>query len=226
MLTRSQTALLCVLLASDWLLGLVSIAQAPAQVPVHWNLQGKVDRYGSPWELGLLFPIILTLITALLLTAPHLGTLREALIRSGTTYGRIALVLVLTLIGIHAVTALVGRRDPLDAIRGVWIILGLMWMAIGNWSGKIRRNALLGIRTPWTLRSDFVWERTQRLGGRLAVAHGLAILCAGVLLPVWTPPLVFLAGAVGLVCWAIFYSRALAKAESANARPGHPNAVS
>jgi uncharacterized membrane protein len=46
-------------------------------------------------------------------------------------------------------------------------------IVLGNFLGKIRRNFWLGIRTPWTLSSDIVWERTHRLGGWLFVASGL-----------------------------------------------------
>ena len=55
--------------------------------------------------------------------------------------------------------------------------------------GKLRKNFFIGIRTPWTLASDAVWERTHRLGGRLFMLAGL-VMVVGVLVgaPAWITP--------------------------------------
>jgi uncharacterized membrane protein len=50
---------------------------------------------------------------------------------------------------------------------------------------RARPNWFVGIRTPWTLSSDRVWEKTHRLGGKLFVAGGLIIILAGILLSEW-----------------------------------------
>src|SRR5258708_28004997 len=49
----------------------------------------------------------------------------------------------------------------------------VLFIFIGNYLGKLRRNFWAGIRTPWTLASDVVWERTHRFGGWLFVIGGL-----------------------------------------------------
>lgn len=40
--------------------------------------------------------------------------------------------------------------------------------------GKLRRNTWMGIKTPWTLADDRVWERTHRLAGWLFVVAGVS----------------------------------------------------
>jgi len=47
--------------------------------------------------------------------------------------------------------------------------------------GKFRKNFFVGIRTPWTLTSDVVWERTHRLAGWLFVLAGLVWIVGGLL---------------------------------------------
>jgi len=44
---------------------------------------------------------------------------------------------------------------------------------LGNLLPKTRPNFSFGIRTPWTLSNDNVWERTHRLGGPLLMLAGL-----------------------------------------------------
>ena len=71
--------------------------------------------------------------------------------------------------------------------------IGVMLVVIGNQLGKSRSMFLVGIRTPWTLASEEVWIRTHRLGGKLMVAGGLAMVLAA-LLPI---PSGLLAGVCG-----------------------------
>jgi uncharacterized membrane protein len=53
--------------------------------------------------------------------------------------------------------------------------IGAFLAVFGNYLGKIPKNYILGIRTPWTLASDYVWERTHRAGAPIFVAGGLAL---------------------------------------------------
>jgi uncharacterized membrane protein len=39
--------------------------------------------------------------------------------------------------------------------------------------GKAKRNFFIGIRTPWTLSSDRVWDETHKLGARMFIAGGV-----------------------------------------------------
>ena len=55
------------------------------------------------------------------------------------------------------------------------IAVGLLLMTIGNAMGKLRWNYTVGIRTPWTIADERVWDKTHRFGGRALVVAGLAI---------------------------------------------------
>ena len=64
----------------------------------------------------------------------------------------------------------------LDVLLIMGIFIGLMFVVIGNYMPKFRRNYVMGIRIPWTLESDDNWYRTHRLAGFLWVAAGAVIL--------------------------------------------------
>jgi len=57
---------------------------------------------------------------------------------------------------------------------------------LSNYMGKIRRNPHLGIKLPWTLKSDIVWNKTHRLGGITGVIGG-SIMIAGSILGMLMP---------------------------------------
>jgi uncharacterized membrane protein len=51
--------------------------------------------------------------------------------------------------------------------------MGALFVTIGFLMLKAKRNFFIGIRTPWTLSSDEVWDRTHKLGGKLFIAVGI-----------------------------------------------------
>ena len=60
-----------------------------------------------------------------------------------------------------------------------------MFIVLGNYLGKIRRNYMFGVRTPWTLASELSWNKTHRFAGKLFVVTGLIVLLAGLWNPAW-----------------------------------------
>ena len=211
MITRAQMIWLGVLVLGDILLAVVSVWMSPESVPVHWNFRGEVDRYGSPWELALVFPVVVVIVAGLLVALPAMGSVGAALERSRTAYGRIAIAIVAMFIAIHANAVWLGPNRPLNVGPAITLCAGLLLAVVGNWMGKIRRNSLVGIRTPWTLKSDAVWERTHRIGGRLQVVHGLAVVVAAIFLPIWASLAVLLGGLFALLLWSFVYSWSIAR---------------
>jgi uncharacterized membrane protein len=54
--------------------------------------------------------------------------------------------------------------------------MGLIFVFAGIMMRKAKRNFFIGIRTPWTLSSDHVWDETHRLGSTLFIAAGILAL--------------------------------------------------
>ncbi|MFZ5879391.1 MAG: SdpI family protein, partial [Chloroflexota bacterium] len=57
--------------------------------------------------------------------------------------------------------------------------MGILFVAIGFMLRKAKRNYFIGIRTPWTLSSDYVWDETHRLGAILFMASGILAVIGG-----------------------------------------------
>jgi uncharacterized membrane protein len=91
---------------------------------------------------------------------------------------------VVLVLGVSVLLAGAGYAVPIPTIA--MLLLGALSMVIGNYTGKLRKNFFVGIRTPWTLSSDAVWERTHRLAGWLFMLGGLvAIVATLVGVPFW-----------------------------------------
>ena len=101
MISRMQMICLSLMVLADVVFGAANAWMLPSQVPVHWNFRGEVDRYESPWELAFLLPGFVAASAGLAVLLPKLGDIGAQLERSRTTYGRMAIAIVRSLIGIH-----------------------------------------------------------------------------------------------------------------------------
>lgn len=64
----------------------------------------------------------------------------------------------------------------MDISRIMMYLMGFMFIIIGNYLPKVRRNYTIGIKIPWTLDSDTNWNRTHRFGGFLWVICGIVMV--------------------------------------------------
>ena len=148
---------------------------ADAQIPIHWNAQGEVDNYGSK-TLGLLMgPGLILFITILLMAVPRLEPRIENLEQSEKAYKVVWGFIVSFMLGLHLITTSAALGQDINMATMMGFAMGILFMAIGNYLGKIRSNFMFGIRTPWTLSSEASWNKTHRLGGRLFFFIGLIV---------------------------------------------------
>ncbi|MCB9434034.1 MAG: SdpI family protein [Ardenticatenaceae bacterium] len=178
LLGLTAVTLLLMLLISAWAWGQIP---ADAQVPVHWNAAGEVDRYGGKVEGLLLSPIITAGLMVLVAFITRIEPRRGNFLQSEKAFTMFWYVLLLFFLMLHVTTTgiALGYNIPLPLVIGVGI--GLMFIVLGNFMGKIRSTYTFGIRTPWTLDSDLSWNKTHRLGGKLFMATGALVLLTAVL---------------------------------------------
>jgi uncharacterized membrane protein len=179
------------LAAAAWIVG--SALPPDMQLPTHFGISGTPDRFSGKWEALFLPAGMAGGLSLLLWFLPALEPRLSNLERSAGLYHWSWASLLLLSAAIELVIVSVALHWPLRVEHVVAGAMGLMFVLIGNQLGKSRSMFLVGIRTPWTLASEEVWIRTHRLGGKLMVAGGLAILLAA-LLPI---PSGLLAGVCG-----------------------------
>lgn len=172
----SVDLLIWAIIAIQIIVAVYGFAVLPVTVPIHWGFNGQVNGYGAKWLGTLLFPLIsigvYILIRLLVATGPRLGGRENTvanlqLVRITLT----GITLFMLIVQLAALANTLGA--PFNMSMVVMLALSVLFLFIGNYMGKVRRNFWMGIRTPWTLANEVVWERTHRLGGWLFVAVGL-----------------------------------------------------
>jgi uncharacterized membrane protein len=166
----------------------------PQTIPTHWNIHGQVDGYGSKTWATFLMPAMMVFLLGFFRLLPVLSPRNFEVDTFRSTYLYVMVVIMGLLASMHGVVLYATWQQvtkvghPFDLgrvlIGGMFLFLGL----VGNVLGKVRRNFYIGVRVPWTLASDRVWNDTHRLAawttvggsviGFLLVVTGLPIVIA------------------------------------------------
>lgn len=157
----------------------------PPRVPIHWNLRGEVDGYGPAWVGAFLMPALILGILGMFAVLPWLSPPDYSIDRFGSTYRIVMVLTVVLMTTLHLVilAATVGWKFDQGRVIGA-LIFGFLGLT-GLFLNRVRRNFYVGIKVPWTLASDRVWDDTHRLASRVWPVCGLlgALLCLVGLLP-------------------------------------------
>jgi uncharacterized membrane protein len=149
----------------------------PDRIPTHWNIRGEVDGYGGKWTL-FMFPMIMAGTLVLFYFLPALSPRHFEVDAFRPTYLYIMDIVLGLFAYIQGVLLYTVYRSAngggnIDLGRGFMAGLFLFFALIGNQIGKVRKNFYIGVRTPWTLASDRVWNDTHRLAAWVMVTAGL-----------------------------------------------------
>ena len=151
-----------------------------ALLPTHWNAAGEPDDW-APALQALLFPVGLILFVTLIFSfIPRLEPLQDRLDGS-------APVLRASWGGLLGTAAIIQLAVALPAygidppITIVPLAVGLLFILLGNVLPKSRPGFFVGIRTPWAIIDTDNWIATHRLGGKLMLLAGIAIVVASIL---------------------------------------------
>lgn len=172
---RFASPLIIAIIVVQALISIVSYPFLPPMVPSHWNIAGQIDAYAPKLQVVLQFPLlsigIFVLLQILLAVSPRLNNQNPRANRNVINVilaGTFLFLLVMQLATIAA-----AFHVAIDITLIVSLAGSLLFIFIGNYMGKLRRNFWAGIRTPWTIANETVWERTHRFGGWLFVIGGL-----------------------------------------------------
>jgi uncharacterized membrane protein len=178
MSTRTTTIVVLLMLAAATLAGLLLWNQLPEQMASHWNVNDQVDGYMSRFWGVFMLPLITLGMLALFLVIPAIDPLKANIAQFREVFNLFILFIVAFMVYIHGLTLAWNLGYTGFKMSGAMLpAIGLLFIFIGFMLRQAKRNFFIGIRTPWTLSSDAVWNETHRIGAVLfMISGGLAFL--------------------------------------------------
>jgi len=161
----------------------------PDTVPMHYNIKGEIDRYGSKYE-NLIMPVSMILLGVLfLLLARHFQKRQQlenqrVVLASGSVLLGFLNVLFAYFLQNSASFAPNLTDTTTDSIifQITTIGLGFMLMILGYLMPQTSLNGIVGLRTVWSMKNERVWQKSQKAGGIIMSACGAASMLLGAFL--------------------------------------------
>lgn len=178
--------------------------QLPDQVPVHWNINGEVDRYGSSSEL-ILMALLPLFVYLTFLIIPKIDP-KKKLYKMGNKFQHLKIwfMIIMSMLSLYILYS--AMHQSLVIHNYMLLIIGFLFIMLGNYFKTIQPNYFIGIRTPWTLENETVWKETHRLAGKIWFVGGILIVLASLILSKQLITYVFITTLVIMIAIPILYS--------------------
>lgn len=181
MSTKTSTIISGVLIAIALAAGLVLYARLPDPMPSHWNAAGEIDGYMSKFWGVFLMPILTIALTGFFLIIPQIDPLKANIAKFRGAFNWFIVAFVAYMLYIHALTLAASLGFQFNMTMMLLPVVGLLFIGIGYMMKQAKRNFFIGIRTPWTLSSETVWDETHKLGSKLFVLGGVVTIVSAFL---------------------------------------------
>lgn len=207
MTTKTTTTIVLILLAISIVVGILLWPQLPDPMASHWNASDQVDGYMSKFWGVFLMPVMMAGMFVLFIIIPNIDPLKANIARFREAFN-LFIVLIMVFFGYIWVLSILWNLGYTSFRMSAAMLpaMGLLFMYVGYMLRKAKRNFFIGIRTPWTLSSDTVWDKTHQLGSVLFFISGVLAL-AGSLFgdnAIWFVMVPLLGSAVFLVVYSYF----------------------
>lgn len=169
----------------------------PDKVPMHYNSEGVIDRWGSKYE-NLIFPIIIIVLTLFWqLFIRHfekkaiktqvdkerneaLSNVKVLCIVSISMSVMYCIMQCFFLYGAYVEATTDATHSVIDVAQISCILLGAMFVVIGNFIPKTRMNGVVGLRIVWSMHNDVTWSKSNRFAGVALIIVGVLTIITAI----------------------------------------------
>ncbi|MBU0476650.1 SdpI family protein [Patescibacteria group bacterium] len=172
---KSVIIVMGIILAS-FAIGIYFYPLMPENVASHWNAQGNVDDYMPKFWGLFLMPLALAGLSLFFLSIPKIDPLKENIEKFRKYYDGLIVILALFLFYVYFLIIIWNVGVKFNMAYVLMPAIAVLFYYIGILLDNSKKNWFIGIRTPWTLSDDKVWDKTHKIGGRLFKACAIVAI--------------------------------------------------
>ena len=176
MSSRKNEIIILGIILFSFLFGIYLYPQMPEKIASHWNVQGQVDGYMSKFWGLFLMPLISAGLFLLFIAIPKIDPLKTNIEKFRKYYDGFITLVIIFLFYLYLLTIFWNMGIRFDIIQLLAPAFGILFYYCGILTENAKRNWFIGIRTPWTLSNDAVWDKTHKIGGKLFKISGIVVL--------------------------------------------------
>lgn len=148
-------------------IGIYFYPKMPDMMPTHWNYNWVVDNYSSKNQAIFIFPGIALFLLVLFQFLPKLDPKKENYPKFEKTWEAFQFSLLIFFLYVYILTIFASLDKSINVGSYIMFGIGVLFMILGNYMWKIRQNYFVGIKLPWTLANEEVWNKTHRMWGKM-----------------------------------------------------------
>lgn len=143
-------------------------------IPIHFNIHGKIDAYGSKYYI-ILFLLIPVLIVYLMDILKKIDPKYLNYKDMNKEYNMFKFLIASLLYAIYIVF-IISTLSSFNILLAINTLLGIFLILMGKYLKNLKQNYFLGIKTPWTLNNEIVWEKTHKRSSVVFIIIGISFL--------------------------------------------------
>ena len=180
---KATLILTSIVLLIPVVIGLILWDQLPEQIPSHWGINGEVDGWSSKPFTVFGFPCILLALHWICVLASSADP--KAKDYHPKMFHLVLWICPVLSLVLNALVYTTALGYPLDVEIIMPLLVGLMFIIVGNLLPKCRQSYTMGIKLPWTLHNEENWNKTHRLGGKIWVIGGIITMSTAFIGSFW-----------------------------------------
>ncbi|MGN0773274.1 MAG: SdpI family protein [Candidatus Ventricola sp.] len=199
---RMLLVLTSAIILLQMLVGVLLWDRLPDPMATHFNFQNEPDGWSSKPFAVFGMPLVLLGLHLMCLLLSCASNIQMQNISSRV---KILMLLIIPAASLLATVLCYGYAlgAPFAIDRIVWVFVGVVFALVGNYLPKMRRSTIAGIRLPWTLADEEIWNRTHRFAAPVWVLCGLLLIVCGL---IGSGPMIPVAAVVAVIGLPIAYS--------------------
>jgi uncharacterized membrane protein len=155
----------------------ISWKSLPEPVPVHYGVDMQPNGYQSKRSLAICM-VLFTAAFYLLFKYIYKIDPKRKIAPGSKVYTilRFAIGILISALGLLIVIMAQSQAAADLGQKIILYLVGALFIVLGNYLPVVKQNYFIGIRTPWTLDNEVVWQKTHRVGGRVFMVGGVLII--------------------------------------------------
>jgi len=194
----------------SWIIAILALPHLPDVIPIHWGLYGEPNGFADKFSGTLGLPMAITLVMVLMILLPRFDTIQFSLDAFRDIYAMLIFATIAMIFSIEMMVIISALGANLPVVTIISLLIGFLFIAMGGLMPHIGRNTTMGIRLPWTLASEEVWNRTHEYGGRVFMAAGVLVVLGSLIAGIWAMALMLVI-ILGTTLYISIWSYRLAK---------------
>ena len=158
-------------------LGLILWNKLPDQLPTHFGVDGAADGWSGKGFAVFGLPLMMLGFHFVIYFATRLDKQNRG--HNEKVMNLVGLIFPVMSIVNSVIIYAHAMELELNLSMLLFPMLGLLFIAVGNWLPKIKQNSTLGIKIKWTLYNEENWNKTHRFAGFVWVIGGVLFCLMG-----------------------------------------------